>query len=214
MNITFELAKERTEAMLEKLTECGFDVDEPFEGNIPDTFSIDSGACRVVIIDEAHPDFVIKFGCSESDEKYCKREVEIYEEAKKEGLAKYFAWTQYICEYQGRGIYAMEYLDCDEETVDDRSSDYCWELYCEDNDLDEEEAREDWDIRDEFWDSYNDSTDHTYGVVRYLFSLISAGDAVKLDQLMWHWDINDMHAGNWGLRGKQLVMCDYAGYGW
>lgn len=214
MNINLELATERTYAILDKLTECGFDVKEPYAADLPDGMYISDGACRVVVIDEKHPDFVIKFGWTPSDEKYCKREAEIYEEAKKKGLAKYFAWTHYICEYQDYGVYAMEYLNCDEETVDDRSSDYCWELYCEDNDLDEEKAREDWDIRDEFWDSYNDSTDHTYGVVRYLFSLISAGDAIKLDQLMWDWNINDMHAGNWGLRGNQLVMCDYAGYGW
>ncbi len=212
MNINLELATERTYAILDKLTECGFDVREPYAANLPDGMYISDGACRVVIIDEKHPDFVIKFGWRDSDEKYCKREAKLYEDAEKKGLEMFFAWTHYICEFQGRAIYAMEYLDCDEEDISDKSSDYCWKLYCENNSVDLDE--DDWDIRDEFWDSYNDASDQTYGVVRYLSSMISAKDAFALDQFIWDNDINDLHDANFGYRNKEIVICDYAGYGW
>ena len=212
MNINLELATERTYAILDKLTECGFDVREPYAADLPDGMYISDGACRFVIIDEKHPDFVIKFGWSPSDEKYCRKEAELYAAAKERGLGKYFAWNHYICQFQGRGVYAMEYLDCDEEDISEKSSDYCWKLYCDDNNVDTDE--DDWDIRDEFWDSYNDASDQTYGVVRYLSSMISAKDAIALDQFIWDNDINDLHDGNFGYRCKQIVICDYAGYGW
>lgn len=215
MKTMLERATERTNEILEQLDMYGFDVEDPYKHELPDGFYVDDGACRVVVIDSVHKDFVIKFGWNKKDKKYCEREEEVYEAAEEKGLGQYFAWTHYICDYQNRAVYAMEYLDCDEETISDKSSDYCWELFCEDNGIDtEDEDGYDYDVRDDFWDSYNDSTDHTYGVLRYLYSLISAKDAVALDQFVWDWDINDLHDGNWGLRGANLVMCDYAGYGW
>ena len=69
MNINLELATERTYAILEKLTECGFSVRKPYAANLPDGMYVSDGACRVVIIDETHADFVIKFGWTPSDEK-------------------------------------------------------------------------------------------------------------------------------------------------
>lgn len=215
MKTKLELATERTMAIIKQLVECGFDIENPNCADLPDGLYMADGACRVVIIDECHPDFVIKFGWNKSDDKYCKKEAELYEAAEKKNLGKYFAWTHYICDCWGRAIYAMEYLDCDEETISEKSSDYCWELYCEDNSIDtEDEDGYDYSYRDEFWDSYNDTSDMTYGVFRYLCSMISAKDAVALDQFIWDNDINDLHEGNWGLRGTELVMCDYAGYGW
>lgn len=212
MKTRLERATERTYAILDQLDMCDFDVNEPYRCDLPDGLYIDDGACRVVIIDTTHADFVLKFGWRDSDEKYCRKEADLCEKAEAQGLGKYFGWTHYICDYQGRAIYAMEYLDCDEETISDKSSDYCWELYCEDNQINTDE--DNWDYRDDFWDSYNDSTDHTYGVLRYLFSMISAKDAVALDQFIWDNDINDIHDGNWGYRDGNLVICDYAGYGW
>jgi len=214
MKTKLELATERTYEILKVLDECEFNVDEPYYATLPSNLYVDDGACRVVIIDTKHRDFVLKYGWKDSDKKYCEREACICIDAEKEGVGQYFAWTHYICEYQGRSIYAMEYLDCNDEDIDDKSSDYNWDLFCEDNSFDKEKDREDWEVRDEFWDSYNDSTDHTYGVIRYMFSMISAADAMKLDHIIWNWDINDMHAGNFGYRNGQLVMCDYAGYGW
>lgn len=212
MKTMLERATERVNEILEQLDMCGFDVDRPYDCELPKGFYVDDGACRVVVIDAVHQDFVIKFGWNKKDKKYCEREEEVYEAAEEKGLGQYFAWTHYICDYQNRAVYAMEYLDCDEEDISDKSSDYCWKLYCEDNNVDTDE--DDWDIRDEFWDSYNDASDQTYGVVRYISSMISAKDAIALDQFIWDNDINDLHDGNFGYRNKEIVICDYAGYGW
>ena len=48
------------------------------------------GASRLVIWDEDYCDYVIKVALGKSFEKYCKREVEVYAAAVKEGLQDSF----------------------------------------------------------------------------------------------------------------------------
>ena len=59
-----------------------------------------------------------------------------------------------------------------------------------------------------------DCDNGSYGVLNYLFSELTNEDMVKLDNLIYDENVNDLHEGNFGFRGNQLVICDYAGYGW
>ena len=60
MKTMLERATERTYAILDVLDEYGFNVDEPYRCNLPNGYYIEDGACRVVVIDSNHCDFVIK----------------------------------------------------------------------------------------------------------------------------------------------------------
>ena len=204
------------------MIECaGFDItnpnsilDYPNYMNVPDGMQYAYGASRIVIWDEDYCDYVIKVALDEKYEKFCQHEVEVYEAAVKEGLADNFAWCMcYSDSYYDEdryvpGIYVMEYVDCNEDTVADATYKHGYEEYCEMNGLDSSN----WDSIDEYDRWYEgDSEDR---VLDYMESLMSSEYRRMFEVFMCKWWITDIHEQNVGFKGSNMIIVDYAGWNW
>ena len=122
---------------------AGFNISDPYSiinGSYeywPDYLQYSYGASRLVIWDTECCDYVLKIALNEDYEKYCQREVEIYQAAVREGMADNFAWCMCYAEpcmdddFYNAGIYVMEYVDCDSDTVYDSAWRHGYEEYCE-----------------------------------------------------------------------------------
>lgn len=168
------------------------------------------GASKLVIIDE-ESDWVIKlsYDCSvdvdegmESD--YCKRELYNYEKACEEGVDKFFAEIHMIGEVDGIEVYLQEKLKVDdgvEEDVDKIFRDYAYSLdesyYDEIEDDDERESI----LADDVYEmDEGERIEAIFGFEKRLITFIEDND------------INDLHSGNFGYRGADLVIMDYSGW--
>lgn len=217
MDNRFERAKERIMSLISQLKEVGWNFEKGYENsyaNIPGNIGEASGASRQVFWDYDHEDFVLKVGLAPTDEKYCEKEVEVYNAAVEAGLEKYFGWTARICEVDGVGIYAMEFLCCDEERVSDDSYNYHYKLFCEDEGLDPDtdESHEAWDNVCE--NSWSNSYDNNDGIREWLLDGVSCITSGSLDEFLESHNINDLHSANIGYRDDTPVIADYAGWGW
>ena len=207
------------------MIECaGFDLtnpnsilDYPNYMNLPDGMQYAYGASRIVIWDEDYCDYVIKIALDEKYEKFCQHEVEVYEAAVKEGLADNFAWCMCYAEpiydddgeYDAPGIYVMEYVDCNEDTVADATYKHGYEEYCEMNGLDSSN----WDSIDEYDRWYEgDSEDR---VLDYMESLMPSEYRRMFEVFMCKWWITDIHEQNVALKPDgNMVIVDYGGWNW
>lgn len=168
------------------------------------------GASKLVIIDE-ESDWVIKlsYDCSidvdegmESD--YCKRELYNYEKACEEGIDKFFAEIHMVGEVDGIEVYLQEKLKVDdgvEEDVDKIFRDYVYSLdesyYDDIEDEDERRAL----LADEVYEmDEGERIEAIFGFEERLITFIENND------------INDLHSGNFGYRGADLVIMDYSGW--
>lgn len=202
-------------SLLDELVDYGFDRANPEsirEIDLPNDVEWDGGATRLVVW-RSGADYVIKMPWCESDEKYCAREAEIYDEAPVD-IADYFGWCVNVIEAEenfGIGIYAMEFLCCDEDGIDDDSVERAYQVYCEETDsnVDDEDTRE--SFMDEYWDSDWCSS----APLELLLSRIRDLDRQReLQDFIESEDISDLHPANLGYRGDMLVIVDYASYGW
>ena len=210
-------ATERVDNIMEQLLNAGADMEDPvsiYHVELPSNLSYNSGACRIVVWDNNYDDFVVKFPISNAEEKFCRREVELYARAQELHIDEAFAWCDCIYEpntaLSGIGVYAMEYLDCDEEEISSKTFDSAFRYYCEDQGLDptDEKVRKDYE-----WDVYDcdEANDYLYDL---FMTKLDEKKRTSVDEFISDNDINDLHAGNMGFRNDMLVICDYAGYGW
>ena len=200
---------------------AGFDITDPNSiinynsySLMPDGMQFAYGASRLVIWDEDYCDYVIKIALDEKYEKFCQHEVEVYEAAVKEGLADNFAWCMcYSDSYYEEdryvpGIYVMEYVECNEDTVADATYKHGYEEYCEMNGLDSSN----WDSIDEYDKWYEgDSEDR---VLDYMESLMPSEYRRMFEVFMCKWWITDIHEQNVGFKGSNMIIVDYAGWNW
>lgn len=180
------------------------------EDCIPDGFDYASGASRIVVWDNAHPDYVVKLGISEDDDKYSHREVELYEAAVKSGVESQFGWCAYIGEFYGREVYAMEFLECNYDDFEDETYQWGYERYCSEEELDSSLEASRRQYSNAFWgsDLHNDI------VLEWFEAQLTKSVAAAFGRFMFEYDIQDIHAGNVARRGTEVVLCDYAGWGW
>lgn len=206
------------ERIMNKIEQANLGSDTPhdildvvWQGGLPNGLYANYGASRLVIWDD-ECDYVIKMPIDSYDEKYCKREVEIYSAAVEEGLEDLFGWCacyrepeEYKC-----GIYVMEFLSGNEDEIFDSAWNYGYQKFCDEYGLDSsiEDNREEYEAN-----HYDYNTDNA-NMLELFESLIDGIKASLLDRFLAKWRINDLHAGNYLYRGTELVICDYAGYGW
>lgn len=179
----------------------------------PDYIHWGYGATRIAVWDDEH-DFVIKFARDVEYEKYTEAEVDLYSRAKELGIETHFAWIDKFAssytEDDGTympAIYVAEFLYCDDNEVGEVAWDYGYERYCESLGLDSSD--------EDNMDSYNDERiDEKDEILDYFLSQMSEEDRTKTYNFIYDNDINDLHSGNYSFRGKQLVIHDYAGWGW
>ena len=94
--------------------------------------------------------------------------------------------------------------------MDSESYQWGYERYCADEDLDSEDEDSKEAFEDYFWSS--GSCDSL--VLDWFEDKLTGLVAAKFDRFVYDHDIEDIHPGNCGRRNGQLVLCDYAGYGW
>ena len=179
--------------------------------SIIDNLVCNYGGSRVVVWDD-ECDYVIKIARNGYYEKYCQREVEIYEAAIEEGLEENFGWCKCYIEptEESVGIYVMEFLDGTEDDIYDSAWSFGYEQYCNEKGLDAFSE----EIRKEYSDSY-DYEDDERVLIDFFKSRINNFKLVTaLDRFISKWQITDIHEGNILFRNGRMVICDYAGWGW
>ena len=181
-------------------------------------YQVCSGYCRAVIFHEDW-DYVLKFTYNQDkmydknneylgELDYCANEAFVYQEALKVGLADYFAECICIGQVGEINFYLMTRCDCDEDRVYSGSCDAAFRVFCEENGYDHEHASN--AVYDEFDDYYCDDDDNIFEFAREQWG--SVADRVK--NFCSEMGVNDIHCGNWGFLGEQLIIIDYAGYGY
>ena len=172
-------------------------------------YSIDCVICcgvtRVVVIPENF-DWVLKFNFQNEEllQDYNRLEVQHFEKAIEKGLDKYFAAIYQVGAIDGLMVYAQEKVVADEDYVTSSFFQYTLDKYYNHIEYDDmyEDAR-----NDAAWEEAN-----TLDTEDRIYALINDGMADQLIDFIYENDINDLHSGNWGYRGTEPVMIDYAGY--
>lgn len=145
---------------------------------------------------------------------HCACEARNYELARREGLDGLFASCIKLMDFEFDDavlpVYMMEYLECDEESINESC-----EIVFEQHYRDEVPMREDDDAgeyEDEMWDTYNDVD--TKDIVEALLIESWGEDTYcKFSQFCQRNLINDIHQGNIGECPCGFKIVDYSGYG-
>lgn len=177
------------------------------------------GSSRVVMWDCGSCDYVMKIGCLREDEKYNEKEEQVYVDAKMNGAADAFAWMTCIYEpgyeirpgvYLDRGIYAMEFADCDNEVISEKTSSAMWEDYCDDFGLDPQDSDAYERFMDEYGEemAYNDERVLDYAVQREWSDELGT----KVMDIIRKNKLSDFHESNFGFMDGHFVITDYAGW--
>ena len=176
-----------------------------------------SGATKFVIGD-GDCDYIIKF-CPCSDYDYCAREVEVYEEAERQGFADKFAWCAKLFDYEFNDwytlpVYVMEWCKCDYDMISDEMDDYHYTKFCSFSGF----TKGDDDAYEKYVDSKYRNHNAAERMVEWAYSVWGLdfnepSYEKTVAQFMREMSINDLHAGNWGWSDRGLVLTDYSGYG-
>lgn len=162
------------------------------------------GATKFVIVSD-DSDYVYKIPRLDEEYDYCRKEVEVYEAACRDGFEQFVAPTSFIGTYSfetdGYGtyelpIYMMEKCKCYEEGEIDELWEYSSQATSPDYSEDSDELLSGTELVDD--------------VFRNLY-----GDEGRrfMDWFYGTMDLNDLHDGNvgWNKMGR-LVAIDYSGY--
>lgn len=168
------------------------------------------GASKIVIIaDEL--DWVIKlsFDCSEAVDEgmeldYCKRELYNYNMACEKGVEKFFAEIYMVGEVDGIEVYLQEKLVAGDGVEEDVDQIFCDYVYASDesyfDDIEDEDERRSIIMEDTYEMGVGERIEAIFGFNEELINFIETND------------INDLHSGNFGYRGSELVIMDYSGW--
>jgi hypothetical protein len=174
-----------------------------------------ANGCSRIVIGDGYNDYVIKFQVPGCDIPYCADEVKIYEDAVRAGYGDKFAWCaklmDYVCGKYTVPIYVYEYAECGYDEVSDKSYEYHYNAFCEQEGInpDDEESRDRWSEEDNC--EYNSQE----GMIEFAISLwgLLGNEGKRFRKFLYDHHVNDLHPGNWGYRGTELVLTDYSGYG-
>ena len=238
-----ERVREQYRGLLDKMVEHGFakvvceaycadDVHYEWsrqcDSDILDELDIwmSCGATRCCFGFNNDTEYVVKFQIDKDECDYCAREAQISRRAEQYGFGDYFAKCEplfdYTFTYDNKNkkveVYVMEWCCCDYDTVSDNSYNYHYTKFCEDNNLDasSDDSRDLFSDEEERRASDDENSESNIGMIEYAKSTWGIIDEKFLHDLiefMRDWEINDLHAGNWGYKGDKLVMVDYGGYG-
>lgn len=151
---------------------------------------------------------------------YCAVEVANYKAAVKENLDNMFAWAERIGRVMGIPVYVQEKVNCDEVAIVDELDEMQYSNWINNGCYGTENAAGDgYDIdtekglRDFFFARIYESDYDWYNLIGDLFySNLGNEDYCQLDKFITHYNISDLHQGNIGYRGSQIVLVDYSGY--
>jgi len=171
--------------------------------------TITSGYTRVVVIPE-ESDWVLKFNFDDEDfsQDFNRNELNNYQRAVEAGLDKYFAATYLLGIYCGTPTYIQERVRCDDDEISYSFYEYAKDNYCDEYDDDDDNEKTEEQIDEDAWDmSYQlDDEERIYAMI------YDSHDAYELAQFCELNEINDIHSSNWGFRGNDAVLVDFAGF--
>lgn len=174
------------------------------------SFEVNWGSSKGVIFDPDLP-YVLKipfdFYTSRA-RNYCEIEYENYQAAKDfPEILDRFAWTDFLFAYRGYPIYIMEKVDCDDEEILSRAFNSSYSTFCERNNF--LSKKEKLVVFSDLFHCY-------YSPREQMNDLLINQIGAARTKLFWDFcderEINDLHGGNWGLRGNDLILVDYSGY--
>ena len=181
--------------------------------NYSNKYEIKNGATRFVIYERENPNFVLKFLREDDDDEINYNEIEtvVYEYAEKEKISEFFAWSYKLFDFDFNGkilpIYAMEFVESDEDNIYEDSDNYQFKLFCKEEGLDPEDE----ESREKFDDNYC-CVSGTNAMLEFAEDYWGEEEFNSVSDLLRRANIHDLHCGNWGYRDNQLVIIDYAGY--
>lgn len=202
----------RATEIMDALIEAGFDTSnvwsiEDIMCELSPTFHWNCGASRMVIWDELHPDYVVKLGIREDDDYYCDNEVEFYEAAVEAGVEAQFGWCDYIGEFNGKRVYAMEFLTCDHDQNEEDFYQWGMKKYCDELGMDSNSQEARLKYSEYYWSHDMDEIG-----LEWFEGHLSPDVVGRVDSFIYENEIKDIHTGNIGFRGTEIVLCDYAGW--
>ena len=158
---------------------------------------VEFGASKAVFITDKASNWVFKVPYKNYDTNYCEVEAEIYENAQREGVEEFFAPCYFLENFEGAAIYVMARA----EVSRDR-------LYCDLYDRFSSEGRSDEEA-EEMLSDIEDADEY----VDWLFPYYSDYDSFeRFIEFLRNSHINDLHSGNIGYIGDNVVLIDYSGY--
>lgn len=178
---------------------------------IPSHIESSNGATRIVFWDKDECDYVFKINMNREDIDYGKQEAYIYQKAIDAGIEDHFAWTAKVYSCYGLDVYAMEYCSVDCDKTSSESWDYHARVICEEEgwDFDNLTSEEQEQLQCYVEDAEYAQTD---GMLEFARSQMTYTDFHSFYDFIDDMRLNDLHCGNWGYRGDQLILVDYAGY--
>lgn len=207
------IARYRTEEIMNTLFSFGFEFDKTYNMGglgLPANIEWAYGATRLVVWDWDYPDFVVKIPLYTDCFKYCEKEAEIYRTAVADGVDRYFAWCDFIDYYNDWPVYAMEFVNCDSDTIEDESYSSAYKSWCEENGYDSEDEK----VSDEFNDLYYSDEMCYDSILDWFYDQVSDVIEIALRKFIGRNKVNDIHAQNVGYLNGHVCLCDYAGFGW
>lgn len=176
-------------------------------------FSCDyTGGCSKGVIVFSDMPFVIKFDRWDegTDERgtECGRELEIYNEAVKRGLACFFPKTEYLCLAADVNFYLQQKIDCQDADIDD------WKYI---KAIDTINRTVSYQMVSKF-QKYLEQNASFYvrnisgRWIAAVISLYGKKKALQLEDFIIEMRINDMHGNNVGWYKKKPVILDFSGY--
>lgn len=186
------------------------DIEDELSNNNTENLQFFYGISKGVIYAPGMPQYVIKIPfLSNWGEDYCRIEVAMYQEAKKENLERFFAASDFLMYYGADQlpVYIMEYMRVNgdyidksgEEILTSRSKDV-GEVKSSDFESDEPPTGRSTDK------CIDDLTE------AYLSSILPEDDFKELVDFLEELSINDIHSNNVGFREDHSVgLIDYSG---
>lgn len=190
----------------DKISSCFFNDNK----TATDKMRIYSGSTRICVVCDDW-NFVLKANIDRCDKiNYNESELFIYDKAVKYGVDEFFAWCQPSVEFYGLKFIAMEFCDVDEDRLSDEISSDSYQNYCRQHGYDPKDVNSEEEYFDSISDKDFSSPEMVMDYVRTKYECNKKFSA--FEDFLEKFGVNDCHSGNWGYRGKNLVVTDYAGF--
>lgn len=167
--------------------------------------TVRNGCTKLVVLFH-DADYVMKLNIAQGETNFCQRECDLYQEAAKEGLERFFAEVELIGYAGEMPVYVQEMARPDEEYMDSLRENYARSILPIDAD-DEQISEYTYDM------DVDEQVESIFGDVEGLCALTDfILYRVEDDDL----EISaDLHSGNFGFtKDNRVVLFDYSGFGW
>lgn len=168
--------------------------------------TVRNGCTKLVVLFH-DADYVMKLNIAQGKTNFCQRECDLYQEAVKEGLERFFAEVELVGYAGEMPVYVQEVARPDEEYMESLRQNYVRSILPIDADDEQisEYAQCDMDV--------DEQVESIFGDVEGLCALTDfILYRVEDDDL----EISaDLHSGNFGFtKDNRVVLFDYSGFGW